>query len=70
MENVRVETPPASTSVNTDLSSAPQVVEDTSKANDIRSSLGKSTVSDFEVYRDILEEHVCNHWGIANATMT
>lgn len=32
-------------------------VEHASKADDIRSSLGKSTVSDFGVYRDILEEH-------------
>lgn len=73
MEDVHMETPPASTNVSTDLPSRPQqsepTAEDTSKANDIRSSLGKSTVTDFGAYRDILEEHVCNHRGSANATM-
>jgi len=59
-----MDTPPASTGINMDTPLTPQqnelAPEHISKANDIRRNLGKSTVSDFGIYRDILEEHVRN----------
>ncbi|KAK5815188.1 Translin family-domain-containing protein [Linnemannia elongata] len=55
MEDVDMETPPASL---TELADSPLAVQQqASKGDMIRSNLGKSTLQDFGYFRDILEEH-------------
>ena len=56
MDDVDMETPPASLVEFAESSLAPQ--QHASKGDIIRSNLGKSTVKDFGYFRDILEEHV------------
>ncbi|KAF8948867.1 hypothetical protein BGZ47_002027 [Haplosporangium gracile] len=55
MEDVHMETPPASM---TELAETPLTAQKhESKGDMVRSNLGKSTVQDFGYFRDILEEH-------------
>ncbi|KAF9359607.1 hypothetical protein BGX26_011942 [Mortierella sp. AD094] len=61
MEDVHMETPPMSSTSYLESPSAVQETgntgEDPSRLSAIRASLGQSTVRDFGIYRDILEEH-------------
>ncbi|KAF9115940.1 hypothetical protein BGX27_005632 [Mortierella sp. AM989] len=61
MEDVHMETPPMSSASHLDSPLTAQEAgnseDQASRLNTIKASLGQSTVSDFEVYRDILEEH-------------
>ncbi|KAF9185121.1 hypothetical protein BGZ51_002937 [Haplosporangium sp. Z 767] len=60
MDDVHLDTPPASTTLDQEMSSNPQQQEQTDafKGDIIRSNLGQSIFNDFGYYRDILEEHV------------